>query len=155
MMFRLKQADIRAGKRCTLFSNIYTGLNERHLTFISKEWSFYLLVVGENKTAKYSGFLEEVANALSVSMNFTYTFFPGPVESKSISWRTLENMVISDGVGDVAFSLYYTSASLVYNMSSTYPIFITDMIGAYVSEPHVTVQIFTSKLSSIFLFVRE
>ncbi|GFR73944.1 caltractin [Elysia marginata] len=138
---------------CGLYPNIQTGMNGRRLVLLSKEWENFLEVKGQDGSVSYTGLLYEIANVLSISMNFTYLFYPPVSDSENMSWSDVRDMLISGGVGDCLFSLYYITASQAYNFSQPYPIFNINMTGAYVSRPQARVRLFISRLDPQILVV--
>ena len=147
-----RNADVwQEGNSCKLYPHIHTGMNGRHLDILAKNWGHFLEVNDEGDPIRFSGFLVEVANALSVSMNFTYTIRPDPMVSQNMTWNELENIMLPGGVGDCLLSLYYITASLAYNFSLTYPILYANMTGAYILKPHAEMHLFFSGLDPLIL----
>ena len=145
--YNLRHNDNRhVEQTCKLFPNIRTRMNGRHLILLCKEWKNFLAFYGDNGSVKYSGLLYDIADVLSISMNFTFTFQPDPEISRNMTWEELRDMMISGGFGDALFSLFYMTASLAYNFSQTQPIFHVNMTGAYFSKPHEHVRLFISRL---------
>ncbi|GFR92004.1 glutamate receptor [Elysia marginata] len=130
---------------CALFPNTRTGMNERRLLFITKEWEVFMKVKGCGDSQEYHGLIYEIANILSISMNFTYTFIPDIDKARNISWDGLRDILVKEGVGDSLFSLYYLTASLAYNFSQSYPIYTTNITGAYLSKPQAKIWLFISR----------
>ena len=139
-------------RNCKLFPNIRTIMNGRPLILLCKEWNNRVTFHMDNGSVKYSGFLYELADVLSTSMNFTFTLQPDPEVSRNMTWDEMRNMMISGDVADAFLNLHYITASLAYNFSQTQPIFHINITGAYVSKPHAHVRLFLSRLDPHIFF---
>ncbi|GFR67091.1 glutamate receptor delta-1 subunit [Elysia marginata] len=138
-------------QHCELFPNIQTGMNGRLLTFMIKEWFQIMEIKVQGDSVRYTGLINDIATAMSISMNFTYQFFPGPEKSRNTSWKGMRNLFILGGIGDSYFSLPYLTASLAYNFTQAYPIYVINMNGAYVSKPQAQIELFHSKANPIII----
>ncbi|RUS81573.1 hypothetical protein EGW08_010674 [Elysia chlorotica] len=128
-------------------------MNGRHLVFLSKEWENFLAFHDDEGATRYSGLLSDLADVLSTSMNFTFSFQPDPKVSRNMSWDDLRDLLISGGIGDSLFSLFYTTASITFNFSQPQPIFHVNMTGTYVSKPHARVVFSISAVDpKLFIF---
>ncbi|GFR73947.1 glutamate receptor [Elysia marginata] len=137
----------KTGRRrdCALLPNTQNGMNGRRLTFLTKEWRELLTVKGQGDSARFTGLVCEIANVLSVSMNFTYTFSISPTQSRNLSWPEIEKM-ISDGAADSLFMLYYLTASFAFSCSQPHPVYVINITGAYTSRPRAQFSLFISRM---------
>ncbi|RUS90933.1 hypothetical protein EGW08_001330, partial [Elysia chlorotica] len=144
--FNPPHTDRQTKQRCPLFPNIRNTMNGRPLVFVSKEWRNFLVYDEAGGSVKYSGLVYELARVLSTSMNFSFTFSPDPSATRNVTWDELRALVVSGGVGDALFSLFYTTASVGFNFSQPYPFYHINMTGAYASKPQTCVRLFVDKL---------